>query len=145
MAQLVQEKEARLRSKLADKYKVDFERVDAITWKLYGNGMAPGATKQDIVGLMLAIPTSAGMPKTAVIDPHITLKFSSRMSMTIWFGSEDRTMMMRTWKRSALDCMKPYSGLNMLFDKLVCSKIWNNQSIRTWTQIQGSLLKPDNW
>ena len=74
VAQLIAEKEEKLRSKLADKYIVDYSKVESNTRRMYARGMDPGAKREDIIALMLAIQTSAGMRKTAVIDPNIIYK-----------------------------------------------------------------------
>jgi hypothetical protein len=72
VAAVLAEKEARLRSKLGDKYFERWEDVSRICLELYDRGMAAGADRKDMFALLLSLCLSTGARKTAWIDPNVT-------------------------------------------------------------------------
>ena len=73
VAHLLTEKEARLRQKLSDKYREDYQQVERNVRHQYNRGMNNNdPSRQDMIAMMLGLITSAGMRKTAIVDPNIT-------------------------------------------------------------------------
>ena len=65
------EKSKRLREKLDDKFTEDYEDIEQAILTLYGKGMDEGASRKDVIGLLVAIETSCGTRKGGIVDPNV--------------------------------------------------------------------------
>ena len=65
VAQVLFEKEQKLRAKLSDKFFESWEDIERICREMYERGMGPGPDRSDMMCLLLSLILSAGARKTA--------------------------------------------------------------------------------
>ena len=69
--QYLDEKNERSSSKLANKYEENFDDIVHACRTLYRNGMDEGASRCDIIGLVISVMLSIGCRKGAITDPTV--------------------------------------------------------------------------